>query len=210
MEFYDFTVYAFMALYIANEFFVSSDPYVSHMLTFGVFASGYLVRPLGSIFFGYIGDRVNRDLALSLSLVLASISTFLIAVIPGYKEVGVTAPLLLVFFRLLQGFSVSGEEGGAAVRLYESGCFYRRGFIGGSVLASVLFGVVLATIICSFVLFLIENHMVSEYFWRIPFFISLPLGMVSLYLRVKNTKSSRIKVEHNSFPVILIMKKHLF
>ncbi len=120
-EFYDFIVYAFLSSYIAQLFFPQTATLPALLSTFGVFASGYLTRPLGALFFGYIGDKKGRKPALVLSIVIITLSTVMIGLLPTYDSLGMGAPILLTCCRLLQGFAVSGEEAGAAV--YLSGVF---------------------------------------------------------------------------------------
>lgn len=103
MEFYDFIVFAFMSKYISTLFFPNDNILISYISTFGVFASGYLMRPIGGLFFGYIGDKYGRKVSLSYSVLIITIATFFIGLLPTHKDVGVIAPLLLTLCRLLQG-----------------------------------------------------------------------------------------------------------
>lgn len=182
MEFYDFTVYAFLTSYISKEFFRFENPFLSYVVVFGVFSSGYLTRPLGALLFGYIGDRQGRSKALSISIIISTIATFSIGLIPSYDHIGFLAPLILIGLRLLQGLAVSGE-GGAIVLLFEKYSFKDRGLIGGSVLASTLGGVVLGSLICALTTWLISSAHVSAWVWRLPFLLSLPFGIVAIVLR---------------------------
>lgn len=184
MQFYDFTIYAFLAPYISKEFFNYESQFISYLMVFGVFASGYLSRPLGALLFGYIGDKKGRSYALSKTIIISTFATFIMGVIPGYDKIGVYAPLFLVILRLIQGVAVSGEEGGAVVLLFEKFSFKKQGVIGGTVLSSVLAGVVLGTIICVITDLLIEHSILSAWAWRIPFILALPFGAIALVLRL--------------------------
>lgn len=182
MEFYDFTVYAFLISYISKEFFRFDNPSLSYIVVFGVFASGYLTRPLGALLFGYIGDRQGRSKALSISIIISTIATFSIGLIPGYHQIGFLAPLILIGLRLLQGLAVSGE-GGAIVLLFEKYSFQDRGLIGGAVLASTLGGVILGSMVCALTSWLITSTQINSLIWRLPFLLSLPLGIIAIVLR---------------------------
>ena len=149
MQFYDFTIYAFLAPQISQEFFNFKSPFLSYLIVFSVFAGGYFARPLGSVLFGYLGDKKGRSNALSKTILISTIATFLIGIIPGYQAVGFLSPLMLVVLRLIQGLAVSGEEGGAVVLLFEKFAFKNRGLIGSAVLSSVLVGVIFGTFVMS-------------------------------------------------------------
>ena len=103
MEFYDFVIYGYLSIYLGQHFFPSDDTTASLLVTFSVFAGGYLIRPLGSIIFGYIGDVIGRKPALLYSIVLMSFSTLLMGIIPTYQQIGIMAPVILIILRLLQG-----------------------------------------------------------------------------------------------------------
>src|SRR5690349_8585467 len=115
MEWYDFSVYGYFAAIIGNHFFPTGDRTSSLIAAFGVFAAGFFMRPLGSILFGYIGDKKGRKLALTISVGLMAVPTFLIAVLPTYQQIGLWGSLSLVLLRLLQGLSVGGELGRAGM-----------------------------------------------------------------------------------------------
>lgn len=183
MQFYDFTIYAFLAPQISKVFFNFKNPFLSYLIVFSVFAGGYFTRPLGSVLFGYIGDKKGRSNALSKTIVLSTITTFLIGIIPGYQSIGFLSPLILVVLRLIQGLAVSGEEGGAVVLLFEQFAFRNRGLIGAMVLSSVLTGVILGTLICSMTSQLIARQLIGLWGWRVPFLLSLPLGIIAMVLR---------------------------
>lgn len=185
MEFYDFTIYAYLAAQIGKSFFPAESSFVAMLLTLSIFAGGYLTRPLGSLFFGYIGDRNGRKSALMMSVGMVTLTTILIGLLPGYSMIGIAAPVLLLLLRLVQGFSVSGEEGGAAVYMFESENFKKKGLVGSYIMASILAGVLLGSFVCLLISSLLSSEQLSQWGWRIPFILSLPLGIVSLVLRLK-------------------------
>jgi MHS family proline/betaine transporter-like MFS transporter len=184
LEWFDFVVYGFFAVTIAEVFFPAGNPTVSLLITFGAFGLAYLVRPLGAIVVGGFTDRAGRKAGLLLSIALMMIGTTLMAVTPGYATIGLAAPIILTLARLLQGFSVGGEFGSAVSFLAEHGGG-RRGFAaswqfatGGmiTVLAS-LFGVTLTT--------LLTHQQLVDWGWRIPYFFGMLVGPAGLYVRAK-------------------------
>jgi MFS transporter, MHS family, proline/betaine transporter len=184
LEWFDFVVYGFFAVTIAEVFFPAGNPTVSLLITFGAFGLAYLVRPLGAVVIGGFTDRAGRKNGLLLSIALMMIGTTLMAVTPGYRTIGLAAPILITLARLLQGFSVGGEFGSAVSFLAEHGGG-RRGFAaswqfatGGMItaLASV-FGVILTT--------LLTHQQLVEWGWRIPYFFGMLVGPAGLYLRAK-------------------------
>ena len=130
MEWYDFAVYGYFAATIGRHFFPSADPFTSLIAALGVFAAGFLMRPLGGALFGHIGDHVGRKAALTISVLAMAIPTFLIGVLPGYAVLGPTAAVLLVILRMIQGLSVGGEYTTSIVFLVEGAGRNHRGFAG--------------------------------------------------------------------------------
>ena len=183
-EWFDFVVYGFFAVTLAEVFFPTGNPTVSLLITFSAFGLAYLVRPLGAIVVGGFTDRAGRKAGLLLSIALMMIGTTMMAITPGYATIGLAAPIIITIARLLQGFSVGGEYGSAVTFLAEHGG-RRRGFsaswqfaTGGmiTVLAS-LFGVTLTT--------LLTHQQLVDWGWRIPYFFGLLLGPAGLYIRAK-------------------------
>lgn len=212
MEFYDFTIYAFLATYIGKEFFNFDDSFLSYFITIAIFTSGYLTRPLGALLFGYIGDKKGRSKALSISIIISTAATFLMGIVPGHEKIGIFAPMILICLRLLQGIAVSGE-GGAIVLLFERYSFKNKGIIGSYVLASTLFGVILGSIICAITSWLVSEFYVSSWAWRLPFLLALPFGMVAILLRYLLNDFSLFKLaEVNELtlrrPIKTLIKKY--
>ena len=184
LEWFDFVVYGFFAMTIAEVFFPAHDPTVSMLITFGAFGLAYFVRPLGAIVVGSYTDRAGRKAGLLLSIGLMMIGTTLMALTPGYATIGMAAPILITLARLLQGFSVGGEFGSAVSFLSEH-AGDRRGFsaswafaTGGmiTVLAS-LFGVTLTTVL--------SHEQLVDWGWRIPYVFGMLVGPAGLYIRSK-------------------------
>jgi MHS family proline/betaine transporter-like MFS transporter len=145
MEWYDFAVYGYFATVIGQQFFPAKDKSSSLIAAFGVFAAGFLMRPLGSLVFGHIGDKLGRKLALTASVMVMAVPTFLIGLLPTYEQAGRIAPLLLVLLRLVQGLSVGGEYTTSGVFLVEQSAPERRGFLGSFVPLGATFGVLLGS-----------------------------------------------------------------
>src|SRR5215468_260497 len=184
LEWFDFVVYGFFAVTIAEVFFPLHDPTAQMLVTWGTFGLAYFVRPLGAIVVGSYTDRAGRKAGLLLSISLMMIGTTLMALTPSYATIGIAAPILITLARLLQGFSVGGEFGSAVSFLAEHGG-RRRGFAaswqfatGGmiTVLAS-LFGVTLTT--------LLTHQQLVDWGWRIPYLFGMLVGPAGLYIRAK-------------------------
>ena len=183
MQFYDFTIYAFLATQIGKQFFNFKSEFLSYLVVFCVFAGGYLTRPIGALIFGHFGDRNGRSKALSVTIIFSALTTFLIGILPGYKTMGLASPIILVMLRLIQGLAVSGEEGGSVVLLFEGNSFKNKGVIGSMVLSSVLVGVLLGMIVCLETNRIFSDPSFEYWSWRIPFLLSLPLGIIGVSLR---------------------------
>ena len=182
LEWFDFLVYGFFAVTIAEVFFPASDPTVSLLITFGTFGLAYVVRPLGAIFIGTYTDRAGRKAGLTLSIGLMLIGTTLMVITPGYATIGIAAPIIITIARVLQGFSVGGEFGSAVAFLVEHGG-ERRGFSASwqwattgivSVIVS-LFGLALTT--------LLSHEQLIDWGWRVPYLFGLLVGPAGLYIR---------------------------
>src|SRR5712671_1416072 len=208
-EWFDFVVYGFFAVTIAEVFFPTQNTTVSLLATFGAFGLAYFIRPLGAIVIGSYTDRAGRKAGLLLSIALMMVGTTLMALTPGYATIGIAAPILLTLARLLQGFSVGGEFGSAVSFLAEH-AGSRRGFssswqfaTGGliTVLAS-LFGVVLTS--------LLSHDQLVSWGWRIPYFFGMLIGPVGLYVRAKIVETPDfIEAEKpETIPIKDVLRRH--
>jgi len=208
-EWFDFVVYGFFAVTLAEVFFPTGNSTVSLLVTFGAFGLAYLVRPLGAIVVVGYTDRAGRKNGLMLSIALMMIGTTMMAITPGYATIGLAAPIIITIARLLQGFSVGGEYGSAVTFLTEHGGA-RRGFsaswqfaTGGmiTVLAS-LFGVTLTT--------LLTHQQLVDWGWRIPYFFGLLLGPAGLYIRAKVVETPEfLKAEKPAtVPLRNLLRRH--
>ncbi|MFF0510335.1 glycine betaine/L-proline transporter ProP [Streptomyces sp. NPDC004250] len=185
MEWFDFGVYSYIAVTLGKVFFPSGNPTAQLLSTFGAFAAAFLVRPLGGMIFGPLGDRVGRQKVLALTMILMAAGTFAIGLIPSYATIGVWAPVLLLAARLVQGFSTGGEYAGASTFIAEYAPDKRRGFLGSwlefGTLAGYIGGAGLVTLMTA----LLSDGDLTSWGWRIPFLIAGPMGIVGLYLRMR-------------------------
>lgn len=185
IEWFDYASYSYLATVIALVFFPGEDRTVAVMSTFGVFALSFLVRPIGALFWGNMGDKKGRKWALSISILLMSGATFLIGCLPTYAMIGVGAPLLLLLLRMVQSFSAAGEYAGAATFIAEYAPTNHRGFYCSMVPASTAAGLLVGSLFASamFNIWGAESQFVIEWGWRIPFWLAGPLGYITHYIR---------------------------
>ncbi len=183
LEWYDFTVYALFAGYIAGNFFPGDDPNTRLLKTFLVFGLGFVVRPLGAVLIGNFGDRAGRKAALTLTILLMAAGTGIIAFSPTYASIGFGAPLLLLLGRVLQGFSAGGEVGGATAYLLESADPKQRGRVASWLEASMGMANILGALAAFSVTAALSTAEVQAWGWRIPFIFGLLIAPVGLYLR---------------------------
>ncbi len=190
IEWYDFFLYGSAAALVFNRlFFPSSDPIVGTFLAFGTYALGFVARPVGGIVFGHFGDRIGRKKLLMLSLVMMGVATVLIGLLPTYAQIGVWAPIALILLRLVQGFAVGGEWGGAVLMVAEHGDAARRGFWASWPQASVAAGNLLAAGILALMAGLQDEADFLAWGWRIPFLLSALLLVIGWYIRNRVSES---------------------
>jgi len=183
LEWYDFTVYALFAGYIAGNFFPGDDKNTRLLKTFLFFGLGFVVRPLGAVIIGNFGDRAGRKAALTLTILLMAAGTGIIAFSPTYAAIGIGAPLLLLLGRVLQGFSAGGEIGGATAYLLESADPAQRGRVASWLEASMGMANILGALAAFSVTAALSAYEVQAWGWRIPFIFGLTIAPVGLYLR---------------------------
>jgi len=181
-EWFDYGVYAVAVTYITAHFFPSEG---GTLMALATFALSFLVRPLGGLVWGPLGDKLGRKKILALTIIMMSLATFLIGVLPTFETIGVFAPILLVLLRMVQGFSTGGEYGGAATFMAEYAPDRKRGFFGSFLEFGTLGGFALGTGIMLLLQITLGEESMMAYGWRIPFFLALPMGLIGLYLRSK-------------------------
>jgi len=205
LEMYDFMVYAYYATYIAREIFPSSSAYASLMMTLGTFGAGYLMRPLGAIVLGAYIDRHGRRAGLILTLFLMAIGTLVIACTPGYRAIGVLAPLIVVLGRLLQGFSAGVELGGASIYLSEMATPGHRGFYCSWQSASQQVAVMFAALLGVALSAIVSPEQMTRWGWRVPFLIGCAIVPLLFWLRrsLAETEAFLAQKRHPKIPEIL-------
>lgn len=184
MEWFDFGLYSYLAVIISQNFFsdVKNDQ-IKLVFTFATFAIAFLLRPVGGIIFGMIGDKYGRKIVLTITIVMMAVSTVLIGCLPTYDQIGIWAPILLLVGRVIQGFSTGGEYAGAMVYVAETAPDNRRNSLGSGLEIGTLSGYIAASVLCGVLFFTLSNDQMAAWGWRIPFFFGLILGFVGLYLR---------------------------
>lgn len=187
IEWYEFAVYSFLATVIARNFFqlAGEAPLTGLILTYASFAIAFFFRPLGAIIFGRIGDRIGRKPTLIVVLVMMTLATSAIGLVPAYASIGVAAPLILTGLRILQGLFAGGEYGGAVSLMTEFAPRGRRGLYGAWQSFTVALGLLAGAGIVALISAVLSPEELHAWGWRIPFFLAIPLGIVALWLRVK-------------------------
>jgi MFS transporter, MHS family, proline/betaine transporter len=185
IEWYDFTIYGYLAVVIAPLFFPTEDRLVSLMATFAVFGVAFVFRPIGALFFGSLGDRIGRRSTLSAVILLTSGATFAIGLLPSYETIGVAAPILLVVARMVQGFAVGGEFGGATAYMVEYAPEGKRGLYGSWQFFTQATSLILGLAIAGGLTAVVSEQALFNWAWRLLFLIALPMGLIGLYMRLK-------------------------
>ncbi|MEV8525052.1 MULTISPECIES: glycine betaine/L-proline transporter ProP [unclassified Streptomyces] len=185
MEWFDFGVYAYLAGTMGKVFFPSSSPGAQVVSAFATFAAAFLVRPLGGLVFGPLGDRIGRQKVLAATMIMMALSTFAVGFLPTYAAVGFVAPLLLLVCRLVQGFSTGGEYAGATTYIAEYAPDRRRGFLGSWLDFGTFVGYSLGSGLVTVLTLALGTDGLESWGWRIPFFVAGPLGLIGLYMRLK-------------------------
>lgn len=185
MEWFDFGVYGYIAVTLGHVFFPSDNPAVQLIATLATFAAAFLVRPLGGLVFGPLGDRYGRHKILALTMVMMAAGTFSIGLIPSYQRIGIAAPILLLVARLIQGFSTGGEYGGAATFIAEYSTDRKRGLMGSWLEFGTLGGYIAGAGTVTALQMTLNDAQMLDWGWRVPFLIAGPLGLLGLYMRLK-------------------------
>ena len=186
IEWFDYGSYAYYAVIISAVLFSADDPDTADLIgTFAVFAISFVMRPIGALFWGSMGDKKGRKWTLSVSIFLMSGATFLIGCLPTYAAIGISAPLLLLLLRMIQGFSAAGEYAGAATFLAEYAPTKKRGLYCSLVPASTAVGLLAASALAFATTALLSQEAVLNWGWRVPFLLAGPLGFIAHYIRTK-------------------------
>jgi MHS family proline/betaine transporter-like MFS transporter len=207
LEWYDFAAYGYFASTIGAVFFPHQDKVAQVLAAFGIFAMGFLVRPIGGALFGHVGDRIGRRAALNLSIVAMAIPTFLIGVLPGYDRIGLAAPILLTLLRMVQGLSVGGEYTTSIVYLVERAKPERRGLVGATADVAGTIGILGGSASGAILETVMSSADVQSWGWRIPFLFGLALGLIGLVLRHGLPEEVKARKPDHA-PLIATFKTH--
>ena len=207
LEWYDFSVYGFFAPAIGTHFFPAKKPIESLIAAFGVFAAGFLMRPLGAILFGHLGDNRGRERALMLSILAMAIPTCLIGVLPDYQQIGVTASVLMIILRLMQGLSVGGEYTTSIVFLVEQSDPKRRGLMGSFGAFGAFGGVLIGSTVGAIVTAALSPQAALAWGWRIPFLAGISLGAAGYFLR-RELHETAAPIAKKRVPLLMVLRNY--
>lgn len=214
-EWYDYALFGHCAIIWAKKFFPSDDLNAAMLNTFIVFAAGYLMRPLGGIVFGIIGDKFGRKIALSTSIMCMALPTALIGLLPTYETIGIFAPFFMVIARMLQGLSMGGALTGSMSFIIEHTHPQHRGFVGSITMSSICIGILLGSLVFSITQWSISEENFESWGWRIPFLLGIFVIYAGLYIK-RNTQETpmfiSVKTNHSisKSPLKVVLKKHWF
>lgn len=193
IEWYDYGVYGFVAVYIGAAFFSATTPAIALLSSFATFALSFFMRPLGGLVFGPLGDKIGRKNTMALVMFLMSGSTFMIGLLPSYQTIGIFAPILLILARCLQGLSAGGEIGTVTSYVAEYGGPQRRGLATSVLMCIAVSGLILGSIVANGLASILGEEAMYEYGWRIPFLIAGPLGLIAAYIRSRLEDSAQFE-----------------
>lgn len=199
IEWYDFALYGFMATVLSTLFFPSESRTASLLATYGVFAAGFIMRPLGSALFGWMGDTIGRSRTMLISVAMMALPTFLLGLLPTYEMVGIWAPVSLVAIRLIQGLSVGGEFSSSVTYLVETAAPDQRGLSGSWANVGSMLGMLLGSAVAAAATNFISGELLYDWGWRLPFLFGAVLGVTAILLRRHLPRSehfSRHEQEH--------------
>lgn len=214
-EWYDYALFGHFAPIIAQKFFPENDPSAALLEAFFVFAVGYCMRPLGGIFFGVIGDRFGRKVALSLAVTCMAFPTAAIGLIPSYESIGITATTLMILLRMIQGLSMGGALTGSISFIIEHTPKHQRGLIGSVPMASICVGILLGSGVSILVRSLMSPEHFLDFGWRIPFLLGIFIFFAGLYIRKHTTETplfedAKNRGEITRSPLKKVIKHHWF
>jgi MHS family proline/betaine transporter-like MFS transporter len=214
VEWFDYAVYGYLATVITRVFFPESSPTTGLLATYAVFAISFIIRPVGGLIWGHFGDKIGRRNALSVSILVMSIATFCVGLIPGFDQIGYAAPILLLITRMVQGFSASGEYAGASAFLAEYAPERRRGLLTSVVPASTAAGLLFGSLLAALLTAVLSTEQLDAWGWRLPFLLAAPLGLIGRYIRIRLEDTPKFQemernltVESNT-PLSILFTRH--
>ena len=209
LEWYDFAIFGFLAPIMSPLFFPNEDPIVALIQTYGVFAAGYLMRPLGGILFGYIADRIGRTHALRWSIAAMAVPTVLVGLLPTYAPVGAWAAAMLILLRLIQGISVGGELITSVTFLVESAPKGRKGFYGSWAFFGAVGGILLGSAVVTVIELFLDSAAMAAGGWRIPFLLGLAIFLIGSWLRSALAADPMVQTASQAMPIKIVLTEHL-
>jgi MHS family proline/betaine transporter-like MFS transporter len=207
LEWYDFAVYGYFAAAIGRAFFPSEDPVAQVLAAFGIFAVGFLMRPVGGAVIGAIGDRLGRRAALTFSVAAMAIPTFLVGVLPDYHTLGIAAPILLTLLRMVQGLSVGGEYTTSIIFIIEQSPPNRRALVGALGCCGAIGGILLGSATGALLASVMSEQALQSWGWRLPFLLGLLVGIAGVVLRRHVHEAPRAAPKARS-PVLETVRNH--
>ncbi|MEI7668766.1 MAG: MFS transporter, partial [Pseudomonadota bacterium] len=184
LEWYDFALYGYFAPVIGKLFFPeNNDVYIQMLGTYGIFAAGFLLRPVGAVFFGFLGDKFGRKFSLALSIFLMAVPTACIGLLPTYQSIGIYAPILLLIMRLLQGLALAGQFSGSMAFLVEHAPKEKRALVGSSAVVSLCLGMLLGSLVATLFARALSVEDFESWGWRVPFILGFAIALVGFYIR---------------------------
>jgi MHS family proline/betaine transporter-like MFS transporter len=183
LEWFDYALYGQVAWLLSKLFFPGEDPVVQTLAVYGVFAAGFLIRPVGAVFFGWLGDTYGRRISMVVAILMMAIPTGMIGILPTYAQIGIWAPILLTLIRLLQGMSLGGEFSGSIAYIVEHAPENKRGLAGAAPLVSMMLGFLLGLVVVKSMIAIVGEPAFEAWGWRVPFLLGIAIGFVGFYIR---------------------------
>lgn len=208
IEYYDFALFGYLAAIIGANFFPSDNPSISVVAAFGAFAVGAIMRPVGAVIFGHIGDAMSRKAVLLLSIMMMAIPTALLSILPTFAQAGVYAPILLIVLRMVQGLSVGGEFSGSIVYVNESSALKNKGLMTAVSTSGGIAGILLGGFVCYLTTALLGDAVMHDWGWRVPFALSVILSITGIFLRRGLSDTYQPPAEDREFPVLRLWRWH--
>ncbi len=200
VEWYDFALYGYMAGILSGLFFPDENTSASLIATYGVFAAGFIMRPLGSAVFGWLGDTMGRSRTMFISVIMMVLPTFILGCLPTFKNIGIWAPVLLVLVRMVQGLSVGGEFSSSVTYLVETAPRSRRGLAGSWANTGSMLGMLLGSAAAAATTSFLPEATVQHWAWRLPFLFGGALGTVAIAMRRNLPRSEHFQQHHDKRP----------
>ena len=214
IEWYDFLIYGALAGLIFNQqFFPTGDPFISTLLAYGTFAAGFVARPFGGLVFGHFGDRIGRKPLLVLTLMIMGVATLLMGFLPTYQQVGIAAPLMLLTLRVIQGFAIGGEWGGAVIMAYEYAPPGRRNYYTSFPQVGLAIGLCSGAGVLSLLSYLLTDVQFAAWGWRVAFFLSIVLLAVGMFIRLRLVETpafvqARARADVARTPILEVLRSY--